>query len=134
VPTEIRTAIVEALNSGSGAVEFFRSLRDSKSAEDRRVFAGICARLAPRVVEGDIDVHHDPVGAVTVETGIDILKTPERAAMESDERYAVRLSGWRELRRVIYKENPHLAKPADLDDGEPAEEVQRPFDRQKLPN
>ena len=133
VPREVRESIIEAMNADGGAVEFFRSQRNSKAGEDRRTFAQICARMAPRVIEADIDVHHDrDIGWVTVESGIDLLKPPERTALESDERYAVRLKGWRELRRVIYKENPQLTKPADLDD-EPAEEVQRPFDHQKVP-
>jgi hypothetical protein len=116
VPREVRESIIEAMNADSGAVEFFRSLRNSKAGEDRRTFAQICARMAPRVLEADIALHQDDIGMVIVETGIDILNPPARAATESDERYAVRLKGWRELRKIIYAENPHLSKPADLDD------------------
>lgn len=133
ISREVRESIIAAMNADDGAIEFFRSLKNSKVGEDRRTFAGICARMAPRVIEADIDVHHDrDIGVVIVESGIDLLKPPERTALESDERYAVRLKGWRELRRIVYSENPHLPKPADLDD-EPAEEVQRPFDRKKVP-
>ena len=104
------------MNADAGAVDFFRAMKNSKVGEDRRTFAQICARMAPRVIEADVDVHHDGIGAVIVESGIDLLKAPDQYKGESPTIYSVRLAGWRAHRRQIYKENPHLAKPADLDD------------------
>lgn len=52
----VKTAILEALNSGDGATAFFKRLKNSRSAADRHVFAQLCGRLLPRVIEGDLGV------------------------------------------------------------------------------
>lgn len=68
VTKEVRAAVLEALNSDDGAVEFFRRLKNSRAAEDRRTFATVCARLIPRVVEGEVDMHNatPPVVRITL--------------------------------------------------------------------
>lgn len=48
---QVREALLEALNSGAGAVAFFQKLRDG-SAEDRRTFANLCGRLIPAEITG----------------------------------------------------------------------------------
>lgn len=66
VNVAVKTAILEALNSGDGATAFFQRLKDSRSAEDRRCFAAICARLLPRTIEGDLSIDAPPRGIVHV--------------------------------------------------------------------
>lgn len=53
VTKAVKEAVAEALNSDGGAVEFFRKLKNSSSAEDRRCFAQVCARLIPTELVGD---------------------------------------------------------------------------------
>ena len=45
----VREAVLEALNTGEGAVSFFLKLKNG-SAESKRTFAHICARLIPHEV------------------------------------------------------------------------------------
>ena len=52
VTKAVKQAVLEALNDGAGAVAFFRGLKDSKRAEDRRCFAQVCARLIPTELTG----------------------------------------------------------------------------------
>jgi len=47
----VKVAITEALNDGPGAVAFFKKLKNG-SADDRRCFANICARLVPHEMAG----------------------------------------------------------------------------------
>lgn len=48
---QVREALLEALNDGDGATAFFVKLKGG-SAEDRRTFAHICARLIPSEITG----------------------------------------------------------------------------------
>lgn len=51
VTSSVKAAILEALNADEGATEFFRKLKTG-SAEDRRTFSNICARLLPTEITG----------------------------------------------------------------------------------
>jgi hypothetical protein len=57
VSRSVKDAVVIALNSDrGGAVGFFKRLKNSRTAEDRRTFANACARLIPRAVELEADM------------------------------------------------------------------------------
>jgi hypothetical protein len=53
VTKQVKEALVEALNDGDGAVDFFVKLKNGTS-EDRRTFANLCSRLIPHEVTGSI--------------------------------------------------------------------------------
>lgn len=67
MPMEVKSAILAALNDDRGGrgVEFFLKLKTSRSAADRHVFAQLCGKLLPRIVEGDVNVTDLP-GRVVV--------------------------------------------------------------------
>ncbi|MCC6208556.1 MAG: hypothetical protein IT488_10455 [Gammaproteobacteria bacterium] len=48
---QVKEALLEALNDGEGAIDFFVKLKTG-TAEDRRTFANICARLIPSEITG----------------------------------------------------------------------------------
>ena len=52
VPKAVKEAVLAALNDGAGAVAFFRGLKESRRAEDRRCFAQVCAKLIPTELTG----------------------------------------------------------------------------------
>lgn len=62
VTRTVKDAVIAALNSGAGAAAFFVKLKNSRTAEDRRTFATVCARLIPRQIEmeGALDVSEQP--------------------------------------------------------------------------
>jgi len=64
VTKQVREALLEALNSGDGAVAFFQGLKEG-SKEDKRVFAQIVSRLIPTEISGPdgrpllpLDIHN----------------------------------------------------------------------------
>lgn len=52
VTKAVKDALLEALNDGAGAVAFFKRLKNSKAAEDRRTFANLCGRMIPSELVG----------------------------------------------------------------------------------
>lgn len=72
----VKTAILEALNEGKGAVAFFKKLKNG-SAEDRRTFANICARMVPHELTG-------PDGGPLIPVEMDMFETARRMAYVLD--------------------------------------------------
>jgi hypothetical protein len=66
VPKAVREAIIEALNAGAGATEFFLKLKGG-SAEDRRCFAHLCGRLLPLEVSAVVTpIAFDPNNMIEI--------------------------------------------------------------------
>jgi hypothetical protein len=64
----VKTAALQALNDGKGAVAYMLTLKNSKVAEDRRSFVYLLGKLIPRevTIEGDLDVSGEPQIVVTL--------------------------------------------------------------------
>lgn len=83
----VKVAVLEALNDGAGAVSFFTRLKNSKSAEDRRTFAHIAARLIPHevnaVVVPVLQANRDDLFEIGRKAAF-LLQAAQLAALERD--------------------------------------------------